>query len=125
MAKQQLNSAQTKNTVSSAEVDTGKLWIDGRTIYRKAITGTINIIVGDTNLAHGISGLTTSFLPLSVAGSIAIGGGATNITKQSFQYRETGGNWCSHTATDQTNLIFRASFAWGSSYVSAVMEYVK
>lgn len=125
MAKQQLNSAQTKNVISSSEVDTGKTWLDGRPIYRKTFEGTINIINGDSSIPHLISGLTSSFMVLSTTGGIAIAGNATKTSKQTFQYREAGGNWCSLVEITGTNITFRSSWAWGSSYVVVIMEYIK
>ena len=44
---------------STTEVKTNKVWIDGKPIYRKVITGTLPAISGsgsvDTNIAHNIS----------------------------------------------------------------------
>jgi hypothetical protein len=42
---------------STGEVDTGRTWIDGKTIYRKVITSSGNISTGLTNYAHSITGL--------------------------------------------------------------------
>lgn len=38
---------------STSEVNTGKKWIDGKTIYRKVYTGTLA-----SNISHGLSGVT-------------------------------------------------------------------
>lgn len=45
---------------STSEVNTGFTWIDGKTIYKKTVTGTLpNSTAGTTNIAHGITGLDT------------------------------------------------------------------
>ena len=110
---------------SSSEVDTGKKWYDGRTIYSKVIDTTFSVAAsGSNNVAHGISGLTGTCAFISAVGGINLGS-TTSTTAQSLYYRETGGNWISLVSFNATNLVFASSFAWGTSRVIVQLEYVK
>ena len=51
---------------SATEQDTGLKWIDGRTIYQKTISGTMDV-GSPTTTAHGITDLN---LPISIVGVI-------------------------------------------------------
>lgn len=109
---------------STSETDTGKKWTDGSTIYRKVINTTFTAISGATNVAHGISGLTSSMKMISVSGGFNIGS-SSDSTKQRLHYREASGNWMNLESIDTTNVVVRASFAWGTSRLILVLEYVK
>ena len=111
---------------TSTEQDTGEKWIDGRIVYRKVVTGNFNCIAGTIAIAHGISGLTTSHQVISLTGSIKLGA-ATGVAAgtQSLAYRESGGNFIHWNGFDQTSFSLQSSFAWGSSWVTVVMTYVK
>lgn len=125
---QKITQSQTKFVYSTSEQDTGKIWVDGRTVYRKVLQGQVNLINGFTSVAHGISGITTSVLLVSATGSVKIGNanGTSSSTLQTLTYAEgTGSPHMYVTGMDATNLIFKASFAWGSSFYSVVLEYVK
>lgn len=113
---------------STSETDTGRKWTDGRTIYRKVIRSSLTVAATATNnVAHGITGLTTSWEMVRISGAIKLSSGGTNSGNQevSFAYRELAGHWFAHTSTDTTNVTFTASYAWGASWVTIVMEYVK
>jgi len=112
---------------SAAEIDTGKIWVDGRIIYRKVIRGNFNVVVGSFTVPHGISGLSSSLEVVSMSGGFKIGNGTVaGGQMQVFnQYRETSGNWMTMTALDATNLSFASSFGWGTSWITCVLEYVK
>lgn len=125
MAKQKINSAQRSEDYSTNETDTGKKWVDGRTIYRKVFRGTVNVISGQVAIAHGIA-LTSSFEIISMMGGFKLGaGGLTGSDMQMPWYREAGGNWIVMQQIDTSSLYFVASFAWGSSGYSFIVEYVK
>lgn len=129
MARTKLNrQKQTIETSAAAEQDTGKVWVDGRPIYRKVIRGTFNVTASASiPVAHGISGLTTSLEIISLSGGLKIGAGAVSGGQMQVfnQYREIAGNWLGFTSFDQTNIVFTSSFAWGTSWVTAIIEYVK
>lgn len=109
---------------STSEIDTGKKWTDGSTIYQKVINTTMNVIAGQTTVSTGITGATSTFKFLSITGGINLGS-STATTAQTFMYLEAAGNWISLTSTTATTLSFTSSFAWGTSAVIAVLEYVK
>lgn len=117
---------QSAEVYTAAEQDTGKIWVDGRTIYRKVLRGQFTIASGSNNIVHGVSGMTSSLELVSMQGGLKIGaGGVTGGQEQSLWYRETGGNWINFVSIDATNMLFTSSFAWGNSYYSIIMEYVK
>ena len=109
---------------STSEVDTGKKWTDGSTIYRKVLNTTFTAAPGTISVNHGISGMGSTYKFLSITGGFAIGNTADQ-TQQSFSYRETGGNWINLVSMNTTTLTIGCSFAWGTSRIIAVMEYVK
>jgi len=45
------------NSYSTDEIDTGKIWIDGKPIYRKVVEKNITLAVGDNTFAHNISNI--------------------------------------------------------------------
>lgn len=109
---------------STSEVDTGKKWTDGSTIYRKVLNTTFNAVPGTIAVNHGISGMGSTYKFLSITGGFAIGT-TSDRTQQSFTYRETGGNWMNLVSMNTTTLTIGCSFNWGTSRIIAVMEYVK
>ena len=124
---QKLNKTQLVGTESStSEINTGEKWVDGRPIFKKTIIGTVTLINGSSNLAHGIPDFTTSFQILSVQGSWKIGvSNGINGGSQSIYYRETGGNWAHYVLVNATNIRFNSSFAWGATYTIMTLTYVK
>lgn len=114
------------NIYSSSEVNTGKVWVDSRPIYRKVLRGQFTIATGANNIAHGIVSMTSSLEIISINGGIKLG--QTSVAggqEQLLGYRETGGNWIHPISVDTTNVIITSSFAWGNSYYSIILEYVK
>jgi len=110
---------------STSEVDTGKRWTDGSVIYRKVINTTMSVAASSSNnVSTGITGATSTFKYLSITGGINLGS-STATTAQTFMYREAAGNWISLTSTSASTLTFTSSFAWGTTAVIAVLEYVK
>lgn len=114
------------NKYTTAEQDTGQKWIDGRTIYRKVVRGTVNMTGNGTSmLAHGIAGLTNRWELISYYGNIQLGGAlSNNLVKQALPYIENTYQ-SGITSIDQTNITISGSYQWGNSEVSIVLEYVK
>lgn len=111
---------------STSEIDTGRVWIDGRPIYRKVIRGTVNMTGNSTSrLAHGIQGLTSRWELIKYYGNMRLGGTlSNNPTKQALPYIENT-HQSGITSIDATHITISGSYPWGSSEVSLVLEYVK
>lgn len=112
---------------STSEIDTGMVWIDGRPIYRKVVRGTVNVVGGHntSSLPHGIQGLTGRWELIKYYGNMRLGGVlSNNPIKQALPHIE-GTHQSGITSIDQTNITISGSYAWGSSEVSIVLEYVK
>lgn len=110
---------------SSTETLTGNVWVDGRPVYRKVIRTNVTLVSGTANVVHGISGLTTSWEVVRITTGIKITGANNVGTQISTWHRESAGNWVMVTDLDTTNITVTGSFAWGSSWLTVVMEYVK
>ena len=110
--------ADSLTTYKSAEMDTGKKWIDGRPIFRKVVRGTVNMTGGynTSSLPHGIAGLTDAWELISWLSS--------NPIKQALPYIE-GTHQAGITSIDKTNIAVSGSYPWGNSEVSITMDYVK
>ena len=112
---------------STSEIDTGKVWIDGRPIYRKVVRGTVNMAGGysTSSLPHGITGLTNAWELICYYGNMRLSGNLNNNPiKQALPYIE-GTHQSGITSIDQTNITISGSYPWGNSEVSIVLEYVK
>lgn len=112
---------------STSEIDTGRVWIDGRPIYRKVVRGVVNMIGGNNTsiLPHGIQGLTSRWELIKYYGNMRLGGTlSSNLMKQTLPYIE-GTHQSGVASIDQTNIVISGSYPWGSSEVSLVLEYVK
>lgn len=111
---------------STSEIDTGRVWIDGRPIYRKVVRGTVNMTGNSTSrLAHGIQGLTSRWELIKYYGNMRLGGTLSNNTvKQALPYIENV-HQSGITSIDETAVIISGSYPWGNSEVSLVLEYVK
>jgi len=112
---------------STSEIDTGRVWIDGRPIYRKVVRGTVNMVGGNNTsiLPHGITGLTNAWELTSWSGNMRLSGVLSNNSiKQALPYIE-GTHQAGITSIDKTNIAISGSYPWGSSEVSLVLEYVK
>lgn len=111
---------------STSEIDTGRVWIDGRPIYRKVVRGTVNMTGNSTSrLAHGIQGLTSRWELIKYYGNMRLGGTlSNNPIKQALPYIENT-HQSGITSIDATHVTISGSYPWGSSEVSLVLEYVK
>lgn len=111
---------------STSEIDTGRVWIDGRPIYRKVVRGTVNMTGNSTSgLPHGIQGLSNRWELIRYYGNMRLSGNLNNNpVKQALPYIE-GTHQSGVTSIDQTNIIISGSYPWGSSEISIVLEYVK
>lgn len=112
---------------STEEQDTGQKWIDGRTIYRKVVRGTVNMTGGynTSKLPHDIQGLTNKWELIKYYGNMRLGGVlSNNPIKQALPYIE-GTHQSGITSIDSTDVIVSGSYSWGNSEVSVVLEYVK
>lgn len=112
---------------STSEIDTGRVWIDGRPIYRKVVRGTVNMAGGynTSSLPHGIQGLSNRWELIRYYGNMRLSGSLNNNPiKQALPYIE-GTHQSGVTSIDQTNITISGSYPWGSSEVSLVLEYVK
>jgi hypothetical protein len=108
-------------------VDTGRKWVDGRTIYRKVLRGTVNIATGTVNVAHGISGLTTAWELIRFSQAIKLASATNTNGQNTIIHREPGGsqNWAWFADMDQVQMQIAASYPWGNSWYTVVVEYVK
>ena len=109
------------------EIDTGKKWIDGRSIFRKVVRGTVNMAGGynTSNIPHGITDLTDAWEIISWSGNMRLSGVlSNNPIKQALPYIE-GVHQAGITSIDKTNITVSGSYNWGRSEVSITMEYVK
>ena len=112
---------------STEEQDTGQKWIDGRTIYRKVVRGTVNMTGGynTSKLPHGIQGLTNKWELIKYYGNMRLGGVlSNNPIKQALPYIEDT-HQSGITSIDSTDVTVSGSYSWGNSEVSVVLEYVK
>lgn len=111
---------------STSEIDTGRVWIDGRPIYRKVVRGTVNMTGNSTSrLAHGIQGLTSRWELIKYYGNMRLGGTlSNNPIKQALPCIENT-HQSGITSIDATHVTISGSYPWGSSEVSLVLEYVK
>lgn len=126
MAQTKLPTSQISDTYSASEQNTGKTWVDGRPVYRKTLRGQVSVVNGTANIAHGITGITTSFEVVSFQGFTKLGqGNGTSSASVQIYHRETAGNWCAWTEINATSIGLTASFAWGSTFYVATLEYVK
>lgn len=115
------------NKYTTTEQDTGQKWIDGRTIYRKVVRGTVNMTGGfnTSSLPHGIQGLSNRWELIRYYGNMRLSGSLNNNPiKQALPYIE-GTHQSGITSIDSTDITISGSYAWGSSEVSIVLEYVK
>ena len=115
------------NKYSMDEQDTGQKWIDARPIYRKVVCGTVNMTGGynTSKLPHGIQGLTNKWELIRYYGNMRLSGVlSNNPIKQALPYIE-GVHQSGITSIDSTDITISGSYAWGSSEVSIVLEYVK
>lgn len=109
----------------NTELLTGEIWVDGRPVYRKVIRGTVNIAVGVNNVAHGIASMTAAWELLRANVSLKLSSATNASGQETVIHRESGGNWGHVTDIDQTNVAITSSFAWGNSWCTILMEYVK
>lgn len=112
---------------STSEIDTGRVWIDGRPIYRKVVRGVVNMIGGNniSSLPHGIQGLTSRWELIKYYGNMRLGGTLSNNTvKQALPYVENT-HQSGIASIDETTVTISGSYPWGWSEVSLVLEYVK
>lgn len=111
---------------STSEIDTGRVWIDGRPIYRKVVRGTVNMTGNSTSrLAHGIQGLTSRWELIKYYGNMRLGGTlSNNPIKQALPYIENT-HQSGITSIDETTVAISGSYPWGISEISLVLEYVK
>lgn len=118
--------ADSLKTYKSTEMDTGQKWIDGRTIYRKVVRGTVNMTGNSTSkLAHGIQGLSNRWELIRYYGNMRLGGTlSNNPVKQALPYVENT-HQSGITSIDATHVTISGSYPWGNSEVSVVLEYVK
>lgn len=111
---------------STSEIDTGKVWIDGRPIYRKVVRGKVNF-TGNAcpGIPHGITGLTNAWEVVSWSGNMTLSGVFSNRDgKQALPYIENTHQAGIATITKSIVNVC-GSYPWGWSEVSIVLEYVK
>lgn len=111
---------------STSEIDTGKVWIDGRTIYRKVVRGKVNFTGNSCpSISHGITDLTNAWEVISWSGNMTLSGVFSNSPgKQTLPYIEST-HQAGVTTITQSTVSICGSYPWGWSEVSIVMEYVK
>lgn len=109
---------------STSETDTGKLWIDGKNIYRKCWYDTMPAAVNTSKtINHGITGIDRV---ISLHGFINVVSGGTYNGGFSANYYYSSSNyaclWCGTSTT--INLITATSGALNQP-VTIIMEYTK
>ena len=111
---------------STSEIDTGRVWIDGRPIFRKVVRGKVNLTGNSSSsIPHGIQGLTSRWELIKYYGNMRLGGTLSNNTvKQALPYIENV-HQSGIASIDETAVTISGSYPWGWSEVSLVLEYVK
>lgn len=113
----------------TTETDTGKKWIDGSPIYRKVITGVVNLPANNyVNVPTGITGLSPNSKMINISGYMRLGTTTDSGTQTVIMpiYRELGQTLSILTFNTSTGALqFASSFAWGNSFYCLVLEYVK
>ena len=102
---------------SSTEVDTGKKWAGGRTIYRKFFTFGTN--THGKTLAHGIDSIDLRTVIIS-------GTSYRSDTSRLYPLPTAGGSDYSLVTVSNTNIVCSASSAYsGRYYLYVILEYCK
>lgn len=126
MAETKVSVNELGEAFNNAETITGRIWYDGRPIYRKVLTGTLNVtLTGSGTLTHSISGLTSSCMLTSVGGSIKLGATQTTGTVNLLPVYHESSNLFAINGMTSTNINWASTFAWGNSYYEISLEYVK
>lgn len=100
-------------------------WIDGRPIYRKLITGTVNLGQNSsTDFPHNITGLTNNMRVISCSFAISFGGRLNNGFQSLLPHVEAQ-HQCGITIINQTIIRLSSSYLWGNSEIAGFIEYVK
>lgn len=102
---------------STDEVDTGKKWIDNKTIYRKTIVGTSKITQGST-LNHNISNIGEYRTVIN-----ACFYSNNNIWSQTYANQNS---FVFIDAINSTNISFNVGTSWSNLFIPTVtIEYTK
>lgn len=134
MVKQKTNAQQTNKQYSTSEVLTGDTWIDGRPVYRKVVQATVNATTaGQTiQIGHDITGITNGFVVINSYLYVKIGravGNDQNGGQTGGYFEGSGGssvNQLNITTIGPTYVDIKFGYgAWGNTWCSVVMEYVK
>lgn len=111
-------------TYSTSEVNTGKIWTDGKPIYRKVVTGTLPGFTpssggtDDGNVAHGISNFNEF---ISISGKILY-----SNTWYAFPVLGSNQKMTAIRTVNSTNIVLRAADSWAAGPpVQFIIEYTK
>ena len=118
------NYANKCNTYSTNEIDTGKVWTDGKPIYRKVIEGTLPALTpsgggtDDGNIAHGITNLDTI---IQINGKLLY-----SNNWYFFPIISSSGKITGIRGYTSTNITIRSSDTWDAGpSVKLIVEYTK
>ena len=107
---------------SSNETDTGKIWTDGRAIYRKVISATNKRIAAGETISHNISNLDEV---VSMTGVLYDG---TNNRNYPTVYMNGSTLEVLQCGVNATNIFFSGNLDWNASATrkhTFIIEYVK
>nr|DAK93744.1 MAG TPA: hypothetical protein [Caudoviricetes sp.] len=109
---------------STSEVDTGRKWVDGRSVYQKTIQGVVDLQAGSSaQIPHGITGLTDNRVFVDYQASLSLGsttGPASEVLPRVEHQHQAG---IQHLG--KTHLVAAGSWPWGSSRYIITLWYVK
>lgn len=122
-----ITSLKNSKIYSTEEVDTGQKWINGKTIYRKVITGTTTTTNASFTVAHGITNYENimidgkSFIKSVGASTFIIPANCPPNTTDSYNRRPVR-----TTIVDDNISIYIGDYNGYSSYDYAIiLEYTK
>lgn len=102
---------------STDEVDTGKKWIDGKTIYRKTIVGTSKITQGST-IDHNVSNIGEYRTVIN-----ACFYSNNNVWNQTYANQNS---FVFVDAINSTNISFNIGTSWSNLFIPKItIEYTK
>lgn len=112
------------NDYSTTEMDTGKKWTDGKTIYRKTFTGQASSSTTDGTVETINTGITNADIIISLDGTLTdtnntlvqkLGGYLNNINNASFLYYVRSG----------AKIQFSRGGSYHDGYYYITIEYTK
>lgn len=113
---------------STSEINTGKKWVDGKTLYRKVITGTTTTVNAAFTVAHGVSNYDIMMID-NKSFVKSTGGGKTFIlpincppnTSSDYNKRPVR----AYVSTDDISIYIGGYNGYSSFDYAVILEYTK